>query len=499
MLKSYKVAAPKVTVSRSVSLKFQVPRRHASIPSTPTPAFPGEYDRPSVKTAIPGPKSKELLGQLDKYQDTRTQHFFVDYSKSKGNYVVDADGNVLLDILCSIASHSIGYNAPSLVAAAKSDEWVQALINRPALGVEPTMIWPRVLQESFISVAPKGLDQVFTAMCGTCANECAYKAVFMAWQHKHRGGKPFNESELSSCMKNEAPGTPDLAILSFSGGFHGRLFGSLSSTRSKPIHKVDIPAFHWPMAPFPKLKYPLEQHKAENDREEARCLEEVEKIIKTHKVPIAGLIVEPIQGEGGDNWASPTFFRGLRDITSRHGVAFIVDEVQTGVGATGKFWAHEHWNLQTPPDVVTFSKKMQAAGFFHNLSLRAPQAYRNFNTWIGDPIRALQAGVIIKEIKEKNLLQNVEITGSYLKSGLNSLQSKYPSLVSNVRGLGTFLAFDLPTADHQTKFLATLREKGVEATGSGSSSIRFRPMLIFAPKHASIALEAIDDTLKTFK
>lgn len=497
-LKTYKVS-PKVTVTRQVTLQSKVPRRQASIPSTPTPAFPGEFEKPSVKTVIPGPKSKELLGQLDKYQDTRTQHFFVDYSKSKGNYVVDADGNVLLDILCSIASHSIGYNAPALVAAAKSDEWVQALINRPALGVEPTMIWPRVLQESFISVAPKGLDQVFTAMCGTCANECAYKAIFMAYQHKHRGGKPFNEAELSSCMKNEAPGTPDLAILSFSGGFHGRLFGSLSTTRSKAIHKVDIPAFNWPVAPFPKLRYPLEQYKAENAKEEAKSLEEVERIIKTHKVPVAGVIIEPIQGEGGDNWASPAFFRGLREITKRHGVAFIVDEVQTGVGATGKFWAHEHWNLETPPDVVTFSKKMQAAGFFHNLSLRAPQAYRNFNTWIGDPIRALQAGVIIKEIKEKNLLQNVEITGAYLKSGLTSLQNKYPSLVSNVRGVGTFLAFDLPTADHQTKFLSTLREKGVEATGSGSSSIRFRPMLIFAPKHASIALEAIEDTLKTLK
>lgn len=112
---------------------------------------------------------------MDKYQDSRTQHFFVDYNKSRGNYVVDADGNVMLDILCSISSHSIGYNAPALIKAARSEEWVTALINRPALGVEPSTNWPTLIENSFMKVKPKGLSQVFTAMCGTCANEIAFK------------------------------------------------------------------------------------------------------------------------------------------------------------------------------------------------------------------------------------------------------------------------------------------------------------------------------------
>ncbi|PRP82232.1 4-aminobutyrate transaminase [Planoprotostelium fungivorum] len=480
-----------LSVSNIRAFSSTINRR--ATPSTPARPFPGEYDAPKIVSAIPGPESKKLSQELDKRQDTRTQHFFVDYKKSKGNYVVDADGNVMLDILCSIASHSIGYNAPALVEAARSEEWVTALINRPATGVQPSTTWPGVIENGIMSVAPKGLNQVFTAMCGSCANETAYKAVFMHHMRKVRGDAPYTQEELQSCMKNEAPGAPNLSIMSFKGGFHGRLFGSLSTTRSKALHKIDIPAFDWPQASFPALKYPLEQFEAENRKEEDRCLKEVEEVIEKNKGKVVGLIVEPIQGEGGDNYATPYFFQKLRKITKEHDVALIVDEVQTGVGATGKFWAHEHWDLDTPPDVVTFSKKMQAAGFYHSMDLR------NFNTWLGDPIRALQASVIIKEIKDNHLLENVQVTGEYLKNGLEKLRSKHTDLVSNVRGVGTFLAFDLPTPELQDKFLRILRQKGVEATGSGTRSIRFRPMLIFAPKHAQQFLDLAEEVLQQLK
>jgi len=156
------------------------------LPSTPTPTFPGEPTGPQMKTKVPGPKSEQLLKEMDKYQDSRTQHFFVDYSKSKGNYLVDADGNVLLDILASIASHAIGYNNPRLINAAKSDEFVTSFINRPALGMLPPTNWPSILENSLLQAAPKGLNQVFTAMCGSCANECAYKAVFMNFMNKKK-------------------------------------------------------------------------------------------------------------------------------------------------------------------------------------------------------------------------------------------------------------------------------------------------------------------------
>src|SRR5207248_10166091 len=143
----------------------------------------------------------------------------------------------------------------------------------------------------------------------------AYKAAFM-WRRRHERGGPdaeFTAEEVESSMNNQAPGSPQLSILSFKSAFHGRLFGSLSTTRSKPIHKMDIPAFNWPQAPFPALKYPLEQHAEENAKEEQRCLEETERLIREWPLPPVAVVVEPIQSEGGDNHASPAFFKRLRE------------------------------------------------------------------------------------------------------------------------------------------------------------------------------------------
>lgn len=283
-----------------------------------------------------------------------------------------------------ISSISVGYNNPRLMFAATSPEMASAIINRPAMGHFPSHTWADILQKGILSVAPKGCDQVFTALAGTDANELAYKAAFMYYRRMERGEDvDFSPEDLATCMNNQSPGSPQLSILSFKRGFHGRLFGSLSTTRSKPLHKVDIPAFDWPQAPFPVLKYPLEEHVQENRAEEDRCLAEFEQIIKEWKNPIAACIIEPIQGEGGDNHASPYFFRGVRSITKQHNVLLIVDEVQTGVGATGKFWAHDHWNLDTPPDMVTFAKKAQTGGYyFGNPLLRPTKGYRQYNTYV---------------------------------------------------------------------------------------------------------------------
>lgn len=285
---------------------------------------------------------------------------------------------------------------------------INSVINRPALGNFPPGNWASLLKSGILAVAPPGLNQVFTAMAGSDANETAYKAAFMYFRRMQRGeGVEFTAEEMESSMRNQSPGSPDLAILSFRKGFHGRLFGSLSTTRSKPIHKMDIPSFNWPQASFPALEYPLEENVEVNRAEEERCLAEVEEIIQTWYCPVAAVVVEPIQSEGGDNHASSAFFRGLRGLTKKHNVSLIVDEVQTGVGATGKFWAHEHWGLETPPDMVTFSKKAQTAGYYYgNPKLRPDKAYRQFNTWMGDPARAILFRAIIEEIKSKDLVKN---------------------------------------------------------------------------------------------
>ena len=306
---------------------------------------------------------------------------------------------------------------------------IRAIINRPALGNYPPADYLEILKTGILAAAPPGLNQVFTAMAGSDANETAFKAAFMYYRRKQRGeGVDFTMEELESAMRNASPGSPDLAIMSFKKGFHGRLFGTLSTTRSKPVHKVDIPSFNWPQTQFPALKYPLEENVEANKREEQSCLDEAERIIKTWRCPVVAIIIEPVQAEGGDNHASPAFFQGLREITKKHDVLMIVDEVQTGVGATGKFWAHEHWNLQTPLDIVTFSKKAQAAGYyFANPLLRPNQAYRQFNTWMGDPSKAILFRAILGEIERLDLVNHT--VRSYAPFTISSLSVWQSDLV----------------------------------------------------------------------
>jgi 4-aminobutyrate aminotransferase/(S)-3-amino-2-methylpropionate transaminase len=375
---------------------------------------------------------------------------------------------------------------------------VSAIINRPALGNFPQHDWAEILKSGILKVAPKGLDQVFTAMAGSDANETAYKAAFMYKRQQQRGGPDveFSAEDIASSMNNQSPGAPQLSILSFKTGFHGRLFGSLSTTRSKPIHKLDIPAFDWPQATFPLLKYPLEEHAAENAKAEADALADVERIITTHHLPPCAVVVEPIQSEGGDNHASPAFFRGLQELTKKHDILLIVDEVQTGVGATGKFWAHDHWDLPSPPDMVTFSKKAQTAGYyFGNPALRPNKPYRQFNTWMGDPARAILFRAIIEEIERLDLVENTRVVGDYLYSGLERLSKQYPEQIKNLRGKGqgTFLAFDSPQRD---AFLKNAKSLGINIGGSGESAVRLRPMLIFQHKHADLLLEAVEKLVK---
>lgn len=159
---------------------------------------------------------------------------------------------------------------------------ISALVNRPAIGNFPSTNWLSALENGLLRASPAGLNQVFTAQSGTEANELAFKAAFMYHCRVQRGeGVEWSDHEIKTAMKNQSPGSPDLAILSFTNSFHGRGFGSLSATRSKPIHKMDIPSFKWPQAPFPKLQYPLDKYESENAAEEDECLQVVQHILDT--------------------------------------------------------------------------------------------------------------------------------------------------------------------------------------------------------------------------
>ncbi|KDO23403.1 4-aminobutyrate aminotransferase [Saprolegnia parasitica CBS 223.65] len=475
-----------------------------ALPSTPTPAFPGEAASAHMATSYPGPRSIALGREMQSMQQAAAVQFFVDYTASKGNYIVDVDGNRYLDVYAQIASLPIGYNHPRIHAAIQDPKNLAILSQRPCLGILPPADWTNMLETTLAKMQPPGLSEIATLMCGSCANENAFKAVFIWYQTKARGGPP-TELDLQSSMRNAAPGSPALSILSFAGGFHGRLLGCLSATHSKAIHKVDIPALDWPVAPFPKLTYPLADHAAANAQEEARCLEYVDALLTQHNVQktasseVAGMIVEPIQAEGGDNHASPAFFRQLREIAARHSVAFIVDEVQTGGGSTGKFWAHEHWALPSPPDVVTFSKKLQTGGYYAKPEFRPQETYRIFNTWMGDPAKMLQLQAFVDAVEHDHLLENTRIAGEYLQQGLHQLAALYPSVLSNVRGVGTYVAVDFASPAQRDLAVTRLRGVGLQSGGCGDRSLRFRPALVFQPKHAREALELIDHVCNGLK
>ncbi|KAK3179396.1 4-aminobutyrate transaminase [Lecanicillium sp. MT-2017a] len=461
--------------------------------------FPNEPSGPVLKTQVPGPQSKKGAEELGAVFDNRAVNMMADYTKSVGNYMADCDGNMLLDVYAQIASIPVGYNNEHLAKAAASPQMINALINRPALGNFPSNDWAEILRTGILKVAPKGLDNVYTALAGSDANELAYKAAFMYRRQCERGGPDvdFSEQELASCMDNKSPGTAELSILSFKSAFHGRLFGSLSTTRSKPIHKLDVPAFDWPQATFPQLKYPLEDHVEENRKAEQASLDEVEHLITTWHLPPAAVMVEPIQSEGGDNHASPEFFQKLRALTRKHNVLLIADEVQTGIGATGKFWAHEHWNLQDPPDMVTFSKKAQTAGYYYaSKDLRPNKAYRQFNTWMGDPARCLVFRAIIEEMERLDLVNHTARVGDYLYGKIEQLAVKYPDHFKNLRGKGqgTFIAFDSPKRD---QFLAKSKEFGINIGGSGVAAVRLRPMLTLQEHHCDILVDALEKIVQS--
>lgn len=460
--------------------------------------FSSEPSGPSVVTSIPGPKGQQLKNELSTIEEASGVMMFVDYERSFGNYIVDVDGNTFLDVYSQISSIPLGYNHPSLAKVVRDPANISTFINRPALGVLPPKNLGEQLKNTLMSVAPKGLTCIQTMACGSCSVENALKAACFWYQGKQRKGAPPTAEELESSLFNIPPGAPKLSIMSFNGGFHGRTFGALSCTHSKPIHKLDVPSFDWPMAPFPRYRYPLEEHKSENDKVDQECLARVEELIDIYQkkgVPVAGLIVEPIQGEGGDNHGSANFFSGIRKITKEKGVAFIVDEVQTGGGPTGKFWAHEHWNLQDPPDIITFSKKMLLGGFFYRSEFRPDAPFRIFNTWLGDPSKVVLLEAVLKEIKEKNLLDSVKKTGKYLLSGLKSLESKYPSFLEAARGVGTFAAIDFKTPALRDRGVKELHLNGVHCGGSGEKTLRIRTTLTFNQKHVDIFLDKFNTVL----
>ena len=466
--------------------------------------FPNEPERPMMKTAFPGPEGIKHVANYGVTSCKEQIMFPVDLQASEGNYVADVDGNKMLDMLTSIACIGSGYNHPGLLEATKTDYMRHVLATRTGMGINPPMEYEGLLEKAFMDVAPAGMTRVCGAMCGTCSVEAAFKHAVIAYAQAKRGGMdvPPTAEELETTMLNQAPGSPAYSILSFKSGFHGRLLGALSATRTNPIHKLDIPSFDWPAAEPPRYRHPLAENVEYNRAQDQASLADVRAKIEEWKQKgseVVSVIVEPIMSEGGDNALSAEFAQGLQDITKELGIYFIVDEVQTGVCLTGSMWAHEQWNLRESPDFVTFAKKMLSCGFYHNENTRMTTPYRHMNTFMGDPIRIALTAAQNDIIKEDKLAELAVETGAYLQDKLAALAVKHPQFIKAVRGKGTFLAFDCDTVELRNEVLAKLKAQGVHQGGCGVKTIRLRPTLYFEKKHADIYTEALDNAIEEVK
>lgn len=169
--------------------------------------------------------------------------------------------------------------------------------------------------------------------------------------------------------------------------------------------------------------------------------------------------------------------------------------MQTGGGPTGKFWAHEHFNLDPPPDLVTFSKKMLIGGYFYRAAFRPDQPYRIFNTWLGDPSKLVLLEAAVKFIKQQNLVENISKVGDHLLNELKSIEKRYSNVVMNARGRGTFCAIDFKTPELRDKAIKILHQNGIHCGGSGSNTLRIRTTLTFNKKHVEIFIDRLDKTL----
>jgi L-lysine 6-transaminase len=252
-----------------------------------------------------------------------------------------------------------------------------------------------------------------------------------------------------------------------------------------------FPKFNWTRVTNPKIHFPIDEAKVNNL--ETMALDEMEEAFKTKRV--AAIIIEPIQGEGGDNHFRPEFFQELRHLADDHEAMLIFDEVQTGMGLTGKMWAYEHYGVV--PDMMCFGKKTQVCGFCSTGRIDDvennvfQQSGRINSTWGGNIVDMARSRVYLQIVKDLKLVERAAQTGDYFLEGLQNLESDE---VSNVRGKGLMLAFDLPTAERRAEVVGKLSENMMVLT-CGSTGIRFRPHLTFTNKDVDKAIEFIAEAL----
>lgn len=431
--------------------------------------------------------SGDVKKLLAKHILTEGFDIIVDLEKSKGSWFVDRrSGDKYLDFFSMFASMAVGFNHPKLLAA--KDRLGTLAVQKPANSDAYTVAMAEFV-DTFSKIGiPDYLPHAFFISGGGLAVENALKAAF-DWKVR----------------KNFAKGRKDVVgtqIIHFKQSFHGRTGYTLSLTNTHDPRKTAyFPTFDWPRVMNPKMTFPLDSENLAKVRlQEQEALRQIKNAIEKHGDDIAGLIIEPIQGEGGDNHFRKEFFQALRQICDESEIIFILDEVQTGVGLTGKFWAHEHFDVK--PDILSFGKKTQVCGILS--SQRIDEVERNVfaepsrinSTFGGNLIDMVRFTHILTIIEEENLVKNARIQGDLLLSEIQKVAEDFPHLVSNPRGRGLMCAFDVPDEKTRDRFLEELFRHKILILGCGGKSVRFRPHLIITADEIKLAFEIIRKVLK---
>ena len=421
--------------------------------------------------------ARNVHATIGKYMLADGMDQVIDLKKSHGSWLVDArDGKEYLDLFSMFASMPVGYNHPTLLE--NRERIAAAALNK----ITNSDIYSMEMAEFVDTVGrvaqPDYLPYSFYVEGGALGVENALKTAF-DWKVR----------------KNLAAGKREKGskVIHFTECFHGRTGYTMSLTDSPdPRKTLYFPQFDWPRIDNPKLHFPLTDESLEQVlKAEATAINQIKSAVAENPDEIAALIIEPIQGEGGDNHFRGEFLQELRALADEHEFMLIYDEVQTGVGVTGKMWAHQLFNSSARPDIIAFGKKMQICGIF--AGERVDEVENNVfhessrlnSTWGGNVVDMVRITLYLEIIAAEDLVNQAATNGDYLVAKLHDIQADFDGLVSNVRGRGLFAAFDLPDGTARDNLADLIIAEGALILGSGKKTIRFRP-------HLNITREEID-------
>src|SRR5438067_2229060 len=414
----------------------------------------------------------------------------MDLKKSKGSWVFDSKrGRAVLDFFTNFASCPIGYNHPRLDTPEFRERLADVALNKPANSDIYTTYFAEFVETFARLAVPPSLNKhMFFIEGGALGIENAIKTA-IDWKVR----KNFRKG-----IKAER-GTQ---IMHLREAFHGRTGYTLSLTNTADPRKTQyFPKFDWPRIDNPKIQFPATKESlADAARRETVALDQAKQFLADRKDDIAAFIMEPIQGEGGDNHFRPEFFKAVRTLCDEAEMLLIFDEVQTGVGLTGKMWGFQNYGVE--PDIFTFGKKTQVCGFASNDRIFDIDenvftvASRINSTWGGNLTDMVRSQRLFEVIDEEDLVENAAKVGAYFVGELQRFARDFPTLVSNVRGLGLMAAFDLPCGEIRDAALAAFMEQDVMVLSSGHQSARFRPPLNLSMDEAAEAIRRMERALK---